>query len=224
MKWEKSENCEELTKSNHLLVVYGTNLLANSLPLESILIPEELKYSERLKGNGQKATWLACRASLRLILATYLSEKPQNIELRIGHFGKLHVADTNLFFNISHTSHSFLLGFNLCGRIGVDIELLSGREDLPSLIQYAFSEEEAIYCKEGELAKRFAEIWTMKEAFLKAVGVGLVDELPLINVTNSDGNNVNQLRLNQKSFICPNGETGSIVYRKNQMVKAIWMI
>ena len=115
-----------------------------------------------------------------------------------------------------------MLGFNHLGRIGVDIEKLSGREELPSLISYAFSAEEADYCSKGILPERFTEVWTLKEAFLKAVGVGLVDELPSITVKGNN-NYINRLALNQKTFLCPNGETGSIVYKKEPPIKHIWL-
>jgi len=134
------------------------------------------------------------------------------------------VDDSKLSFNVSHSNSSFLLGFNLLGRIGVDIEKLSGREDLPSLIKYAFSDDEATYCNNGNLAEGFTEVWTMKEAFLKAVGAGLVDQLPSISVIGPVANYIYRFKLNQESFLCPNGETGSIVYRKDQPIKYIWLI
>ena len=217
MNWEKSGSIGEITRSSHLLIVYGTNSLADNLPLAEILTPEELNYSERLRGPGQKNTWLSCRATLRLVLASYITIHPQKIELRKGRFGKLHITDSNIFFSVSHSNYAFLLGFNLLGRIGVDIEKLSGREDIPSLIQYAFSDEEAGYCNTGDLAERFTEVWTMKEAFLKAVGVGLVDQLPSISVIGPVRNYISRFKLNQESFLCPNGETGSIVYRGNSV-------
>lgn len=223
MNWEKSGNIEEITSKDDLLIVYGTNSFVRNFHLADILTPEELIHSERLRGPEQKNTWLSCRATLRLVLASFLSINPQIIEFKKGRFGKLHIIGSNLFFNVSHSNNSFLLGFNHLGRIGVDIEKLSGKEELPSLINYAFSEEEADYCNKGILPERFTEVWTLKEAFLKAVGVGLVDELPAITVKGSNDNYINRLILNQESFLCPNGETGSIVYKKNQQIKSIWL-
>lgn len=224
MNWQKSDSIQEIAQEDHLLIIYGTNSFANNLNLNNILTQEELNYSERLRGPGQKDTWLSCRATLRLFLTSYLSTNPQIIELKKGRFGKLYVDDCKLSFNVSHSNSSFLLGFNLLGRIGVDIEKLSGREDLPSLIRYAFSDDEAAYCNNGNLAERFTEVWTLKEAFLKAVGVGLVDQLPSISVIGPVANYICRFKLNQESFLCPNGETGSIFYRKDQPIKYIWLI
>ena len=214
MNWLKSDSLQEITGSNDLVIVYGTNSLAENHDLHKILTPEELIYADRLKGSGQKSTWLSCRSALRLILGSYLKKPPVEIEFRKGKFGKLFIADTDLCFNVSHTNRSFLLAFNSSGRIGVDIEMLTGKEDLQLLIRYAFSDAETDYCNKDNLAERFIEIWTRKEALLKAAGIGLVDQLTAITVTGTNGNDISRLKLNSKTFKCPNGETGSIVFSR----------
>ena len=207
-----------------MLIVYGTNRLADLLPVGEMLTSEEIAYSGQLKGLGQKNTWQSCRAVLRIMLEIYLGKKAIDIEFRKGRFGKPYLANTDLCFNVSHSKHSYLLGFNRGGRIGVDIELLNGSEDLPSLVKYAFSATEANYFRNGESMERFTEIWTLKEAFLKAVGAGLVNSLSSITVTGEPANFITRYKLNQKSFLCPNGETGSVVYRNNVPLRFIWLI
>jgi len=224
MNWEKSQNIGDISRGRESLkLVYGTDLLAGSLSLNEILTRDELAYSERLRGEGQKSTWLSCRATLRLILGSCLGRNPRDIEFSKGRFGKLHLPETNLFFNVSHSKNAFLLGFSFLGRIGVDIELLNGDEDVPELAEYAFSDDELQYCQNGDHPERFAEIWTCKEAFLKAVGVGLVDRLPSISVTDNLPNSVSRYGLYQNSFLCPNGETGSVVYRKCKSIESKWL-
>ena len=218
MNWLKSDSLQEITGSNDLVIVYGTNSLAENTELYKILTPKELIYADHLKGSGQKSTWLSCRSALRLILGSYLNMPPIEIEFRKGKFGKLNIAGTDLCFNVSHTNRSFLLAFNSSGRIGVDIEMLTGKEDLQMLIRHAFSDAETDYCNKDNLAERFTEIWTRKEALLKAAGIGLVDQLTAITVTGTTENDISRLKLNSKTFICPNGESGSIVYRKDQPI------
>ncbi len=224
MNWVKSVKIPELSNEQEsLVIVYGTDYQSHSLALKEILTPQELAYSERLGNKHQKRTWLSCRATLRLILGTYLNKKPFDIELRKGRFGKLYLSESNLFFNVSHSNDAFLLGFCFGGRIGIDIEILNGSEDLPSMVKYAFSEIEAQYCRNGENQERFVEIWTSKEALLKASGVGMVDCLSLITVSENVKNDISRLNLIQKSFLCPGNETGSIVYRTNKPLKTIWL-
>jgi len=221
MNWENCKKSEELTINKDILIVYGTKKLCQNYDLLSILTKEELFNADRIKNIDQRNTWLACRATLRLVLAKYLSLLPQSIILEKGYFGKLYVDGSNIFFNISHTNKSFILAFSTLGRVGIDIEKLNGNEDIPSLLQYAFSENEVSYCKNANLNQRFAEVWTLKEAFLKAVGVGLLSKLTLISVKGASENKITQLKLNQKTFLCPYGETASIVYRANQILKLI---
>lgn len=224
MNWVKSIQIPDLTDERESsVIIYGTDYQSNSLDLKKILSPQELAYSGRLRNEDQKRTWLSCRATLRLILGTYLNKKPFEVELRKGRFGKLYLPESNLFFNVSHSNNAFLLGFCFGGRIGIDIEKLNGSEDLPSMVKFAFSEIEAQYCRNGEDSERFTEIWTSKEALLKAVGVGMVDCLTLITVSENVQNDISHLKLNQKSFLCPNKETGSIVYRTNKPIKSIWL-
>ncbi|NEW81816.1 MAG: 4'-phosphopantetheinyl transferase superfamily protein [Mariniphaga sp.] len=224
MKWENSVNLPYLNKNEDaMVIIYGTDFHINSPTFPEILTHEELIYSEKFKNGGHKISWLSCRATLRLILGNYLNKNPTEVELKKGRFGKLYLPATDLFFNVSHSNNAFLLGFSVGGRIGVDIELLDGSEDLSSMVSYAFSEVEAKSCNYGQKCERFTEIWTLKEAFLKAIGIGLVDKLTAITVIECEQNEIMRLKLNQKSFICPNGETASIVYRKNKTVKFIWL-
>lgn len=224
MKWLKSVKIPDLSNEREsLVIIYATDYQSNSLTLKKILLPQELAYSEGLRNVDQKRTWLSCRATLRLILGAYLNKKPFEVELRKGRFGKLYLPKSNLFFNVSHSNNAFLLGFCFGGRIGIDIEILNRSEDLPSMVKYAFSDIEAQYCQYGENPERFAEIWTSKEALLKAAGVGMVDCLTSITVSENVMNDISRYKLKQKSFFCPNRETGSIVYRANKPIKFLYL-
>ena len=221
--WEKAVEIPQIALYQNILVVYGTVKQPDSRLLPISLTEDELVYANRIRATSQKNTWISCRVVLRQMLGSYFDLKPIEIELKKNRFGRLYVANSNLFFNISHTDNSFLLGFNVGGKIGIDLEKLSGKEDLTSLIDYAFSSEEAEYCMSGELYMRFLEIWTLKEAALKAAGVGLVDKLRSVNVYGYLNNHINQKKFCKKTFICPKGETASLVYQNDQPINYIWL-
>ncbi|MEI7725754.1 MAG: 4'-phosphopantetheinyl transferase superfamily protein [Bacteroidota bacterium] len=223
MRWHKVTAINMNTSGENLLIVYGTNSLANSLPINEFLTSEEISFSEKLLGEGQKETWVSCRATLRLILGLYLDKKPVDLEFNKSRFGKLSLADSDLFFNISHSQYSFLLAFGYGGRIGIDIELLQGNEDLPALVHYAFSPAETNHYQRDASPKRFTEIWTLKEAFLKAVGTGLVDSLPSITVAGDSSNEITRQKFHADTFHCPSGETGSVVYETDKPLHFIWL-
>jgi len=221
--WKKAVEISQTDLYQNILIVYGTAKQTDSRLLHTFLTEGEVAYANRIRMTSQKNTWIACRVVLRQMLGSYFDLKPIEIELKKNRFGRLFVANSNLFFNVSHTDSSFLLGFNVGGKIGVDLEKLSGHEDLASLIDYAFSPEETEYCLGDELSAHFLEIWTLKEAALKAAGVGLVDKLKSVNVYGYLNNHINQKKFCKKTFICPNGETASLVYKNDQSINYIWL-
>jgi phosphopantetheinyl transferase len=218
MIWKSSAEISKSTLNQNITIIYGTGISTAAKFTADLLTKEEWAYSSRIRNTGQRNTWISSHAVLRQVLGTWFDLNPREIVFKKNRFGRPYVAKSNLFFNLSHTDSSFLLGFNVDGKIGVDVEYLIGNEDLASLVEYAFSPAETDYCQNGDLADRFLEIWTLKEAFLKAAGVGLVDNLARINVIGDEGNELDLRRLNKKTFLCPNGETASIVYRNDKTV------
>lgn len=73
----------------------------------------------------------------------------------------------DIYFNISH-SHGVIVFIVDKSPIGIDIEKIKKVED--DLIDYISNEEEKLYIKDE---KTFFEIWTNKEALLKAIGTGI---------------------------------------------------
>lgn len=224
MNWINSNNIADISVGIATVsICYGTDSLGVSWNFGEILVHEELSFAKRLRNELQRTTWLSCRSALRIILGTSLGIKPAEIVLRKNRFGKLYVPNSNLSFNVSHTDKSFLLGFNYVGRIGVDLEYISGKEDIPLLIEYAFSLQETDYCYHGNLAENFLRIWTLKEAYLKATGVGLVDHLKSVNVHGTTGSEIEARNLSQETITCPNGEMAGIVYRNEKPINYIWL-
>ncbi|HWS01692.1 MAG TPA: 4'-phosphopantetheinyl transferase superfamily protein [Prolixibacteraceae bacterium] len=223
MIWEKSGEIPQVGSGNDILVVYGNHNPAGLAVMNQILTEEELAFANRFKVVVQKNTWISCRMTLRLILGTYLQLNPKAVEFKKNRFGRLSLANSRMFFNVSHTESSFLLGFSFDGRIGLDLDKLKTEEDLNLLTGFAFSDQETEYCRSGNLSDRFLEIWTLKEAFLKAAGVGLVDDLKAVNVYGEANNQLKMKDLTHSTFKCPNGETASLVYRKNREIRPVWL-
>jgi phosphopantetheinyl transferase len=207
----KKENLPEI------LVVYGTGF-----PKE-LGIPENfLTHSEIIKFNSgknkpQNSTRIACRATLRWLLSIYTGISPKYNQIIVNCFGKPCIPDSGVFFNVSHTSFSFLVGVLVSGRIGTDIELLKGDENLQEISEYAFSgnEEKALFDDTS-----FLKIWTQKEALLKAAGLGLTN-----NLQNIDSDKlITKWGLNAYSFSCPNNEIASVVVRAKSQLESVYFI
>lgn len=208
MKWQKIRSLSKIDFDSDIIVVYGQLQPEMQDWFCTLLTEKELIHYSKLRNK----TALQCRAVLRLILAEYCHTLPHEIDIRTTSKGKPFLADNALNFNVSHTNSAYIIALSRSGRVGVDMEQLSGNEDIEAMADYAFSDFEkhqlnAATVKETE----FEAIWTLKEALLKAFGVGLTTKLNQINVYEK----LTGYQLNHLTFICPQSETGSVVANGN---------
>lgn len=99
---------------------------------------------------------------------------PDKLEYIYGEHGKPYIKGNPLYFNVSHCGNIVLAAF-ASEEIGADIELV--RTFNWAVVKKLFTCEEKNYMElspnQTEADKRFFEIWTAKEAFLKLLGVGI---------------------------------------------------
>lgn len=94
--------------------------------------------------------------------------------MEFGRYGKpaLKKQNNSLHFNFSDTCGYGLFAFSLGAEVGVDLESAARRGRFQQIIDRRFSpEEQAII--DGQDAEQFLACWTRKEAYGKAMGVGL---------------------------------------------------
>ena len=101
-------------------------------------------------------------------------------------YGKPYIPELPMFyFNISHSNHFLAIALSN-HQVGVDIERIK-----PVNLRIAkrfFSKEEQTYvfsCPKNQI-KRFYEIWTKKEAYVKYIGCGFQKPLADINMCDSN--------------------------------------
>lgn len=91
--------------------------------------------------------------------------------------GKPYIADSALQFNFSHSPHWFALSWRIGHEpVGVDIEDLGRRPSFAALAErYFHVAEKSVWlaADASESAAVWLQIWTRKEAVLKAHGLGL---------------------------------------------------
>lgn len=97
----------------------------------------------------------AFREALRRVLARYLDEEAEEIELAVGEHGKPRLADERLHFNLSHSGAMGLVAVCRDREVGVDVERLRPKR------------EAAFYRR-----------WASHEARVKCLGTGLGVPLP----------------------------------------------
>ena len=155
-----------------------------NVQLQQVLGPDELTRANRFHFEKDRRYFIAARAGLRKLLGNYLKVDAAEIRLTYNKYGKPSLAESlnksAISFNLAHSGGLGLYGFSLGRRIGVDLEYVRPEFTGHEIAQQYFSQREATELERVPLALRnqaFFNCWTRKEAFIKALGLGL--SLPL---------------------------------------------
>src|SRR4029077_2455201 len=121
---------------------------------------------------------------LRLLLSRYLTLPPAELRFVAGPHGKPDLAeplrDRALRFNLAHSGEVALFAFAEGREVGVDLELINTRTADPAIAERLSTPAEwsrIVAQPPAERSHMFARFWTLKEAYLKAVGIGLTHPL-----------------------------------------------
>jgi 4'-phosphopantetheinyl transferase len=150
--------------------------------LIQFLTPTELALCDRCRLPHVRQHKIVARARLRQILSGYLDRSPLEIEITTGLQGKPQVA--GLEFNLSHSGD--LVAYAVSNLpVGIDIERIRSM-DLSGIIQRFFAPNEFAAWQKlapSEQSAAFFRTWTVKEAYLKAIGTGLHTPLSAVEVS-----------------------------------------
>jgi 4'-phosphopantetheinyl transferase len=147
--------------------------------LKLILSPEEVEQASRHRLDVDRSHRVCARGALRLLLGHYLNESPAAIRFGATGHGKpaLMWPERPLEFNVAHAAGWALAAFAYSTPLGVDLERIDPRSVDEPLLEAVLTEQEReglAACNASERTRRFFELWTMKEAWAKADGSGLV--------------------------------------------------
>jgi 4'-phosphopantetheinyl transferase len=121
---------------------------------------------------------LVSRALLRETLSRYAPVRPEAWEFVAGAHGKPAIAapaGLRLRFNLSHTDSLVACALTVDDEVGVDLEDATRALDPLELAERVFSPGEIVALQAlapQAQRQRFFESWTLKEAYLKARGLG----------------------------------------------------
>jgi len=151
--------------------------------LGGFLSEKEIAKSRRFRFSRDRVSYIVVHGLLRWLLGGYLGIPPETIDITYNASGKPSVSgySRQMFFNLSHSSGLSVLAFDPENEIGADVERIDHDFDYETIVQHFFSPEEGryIFDLKEESRQRFYEIWTRKEALLKAVGIGITENLHL---------------------------------------------
>ncbi|MBK8258244.1 MAG: 4'-phosphopantetheinyl transferase superfamily protein [Polyangiaceae bacterium] len=177
----------------HLRLVEGAETFSDDrleVYRQTILSPEEREKERRFYFQRDRNRYVVTRALVRTVLASYYQVKPTHWVFDTNTYGRpmlINAPTTSppLSFNLSHTDGLIVLAVAREG-VGVDAENWVKRKAPIELAPRYFSSVEATDLARlppSEQAERFFWYWTLKEAYIKARGMGLAIPLDQFGYT-----------------------------------------
>lgn len=193
--------------------------------IEFLLSAQEKSRTEKYKFDKDRSSYAVSRSALRLILGKYLKENPQKLNFSYNSYGKP-ALDSLLkrknYFNVSHSGEFALIAIGPDAEMGIDIELM--RElDYLGLAEHFFSFREQTEIRRlpsDFLKKGFYTVWTRKEAFIKAIGMGLSFPLKEFDVS-INLREIPQIRIHKSQSVFDTGWEIHDIVTENQYCAAL---
>lgn len=160
--------------------------------LMGTLSADELERAGRFRFEPDKKRFIAARGILRNILGRYRNTDPGKIRFGYTPAGKPELVSGSgaLHFNLSHSGAFALYAIALHRAVGIDIELIRYDMEVEEIARKFFSENEIGALRqapESRLHDVFFQYWTRKEAFVKAIGKGIVFPMHEVDVSLANG-------------------------------------
>jgi 4'-phosphopantetheinyl transferase len=154
--------------------------------LEALLTGDERGRARGFKFDRDRHRFVAARGMLRAILGGWLGRDPHALQFAAGDHGKPYLSDDAVFFNAAHSENHALIVLADRSPVGVDIEVVRDLPDALDIADRFFTPREADTLRGLPAPQRriaFFQCWTRKEAYVKALGEGLLRPLDSFGVT-----------------------------------------
>lgn len=152
--------------------------------LAALLDESERARAARFRFAADRLSYVAAHAMGRVLLSEFGGGPPQDWRFVEGPHGRpeavMPAGAPRLRLNLSHTRGLAAAALTVDHDIGIDVERLDRSGDFAEIARRFFAPEEcaALAAVPPErTAETFLAFWTLKEAYIKAVGAGL--SLPL---------------------------------------------
>jgi len=144
------------------------------------LTAEEQENATRFRFDKHRRRYVASHAAMRKILADHLNISDAELNVVTDRNGKPYIPNNPVYFNLSHSEEMAILALSENCSVGIDVEYVDQKVNAMSIANRFFHPLEAAQL-EGlpgkDLVNNFFRCWTAKEAYLKAMGVGITEHL-----------------------------------------------
>lgn len=172
----KSFTTKDCCLKKNQVDIWQFSLEDNLSNWQHCLSAEELERAHRFQFQIHKKRFIAAHVLLKKIISLYTHLSPDVIKYRYNKHGKPELVNKPLLqFNLSHSKDLALLAVGYDRPVGIDVEYYSERP-YQGIGQHIFS------VKENEKLSKmpdmlvplaFFNLWSQKEAIIKACGLGL---------------------------------------------------
>jgi 4'-phosphopantetheinyl transferase len=159
-------------------------------PALKLLSVAELDRAQRITCEEYRLHVVKARALLRLMLAKLTGASPDSFEFDegVGRQPRLRVNPWGLHFSVSHSGDQVAIAV-ASAPVGIDIERVEADCGWQAIADTCFHRSEKAFLEpmRGPAAcEAFFEIWTRKEAYLKAIGTALETDPPSFSTVGPD--------------------------------------
>lgn len=146
---------------------------------------DERTWLDTFRFERDRHEHLVSRALVRACLARHLGDPPTSFRWRLGAYGKPSLDPArDLFFNASNHRDVVVCAVSLHEELGVDVEGIARGDEILGVVDTVFSKIEIAALRALPLParrERAVTLWTVKEAYIKALGLGM--SAPLRSMT-----------------------------------------
>ena len=153
------------------------------------LSEDEKAKANRFRFAKDKRRFVVARGVLRTLLATQFAQSPSQVQFCYGEYGKPKLSRSgeacDFHFNLSHSQELALCVLGKKRTVGVDVEYLKGIKRLDGMMERCLTPMELAEVRshsESQHLEAFLQRWTCKEAYLKAIGLGLTQSMQSVEV------------------------------------------
>lgn len=158
--------------------------------LAATLSPDEQERAARFHFEQHRRNFMISRGVLRAILGRYVEVAADRLQFSYGSWGKPALVEEinpgGVYFNLAHSQTLAVYAIAPTPTIGIDIEFIRPMPNSEKLVERWFSTtEKAAFAvlSPDQRQDAFFRCWTRKEAYLKAIGTGLMYSLDYFDVS-----------------------------------------
>ena len=149
--------------------------------LRATLSLDEHRRLERFRSTKDRDLFLIAHAHLRVVLSRYAPVSCAEWQFGSNPFGRPFLIQpplsSELHFSLSHTPGLVAVAVSRIADIGIDVESIHRTLDPRTVSRTAFATDELraldALASDDAYRRRFFELWTLKEAYAKATGLGM---------------------------------------------------